>query len=182
MLNVTNKIFDWNRIWIKRGDTIHYDNHGFLRVLSEKDTWRPSTGCLYTNELAIKLKGTQILVLLGEPGIGKTVEFKRLYQNEEEEFKLSGDIFLKFELIDFASDSSLKEEIFANKNIENWKKTDKKLFLYLDGLDEGMLSISVLTKVLARELRKLPLERVFLCITCRSAVWPKPFEESLLKE
>jgi len=43
--------------------------------------------------------------------------------------------------------------------------------LFLDSLDEGLLKIRILTKILKRELSKLPCERLSLRITCRTADW-----------
>ena len=55
--------------------------------------------------------------------------------------------------------------------------------MYLDSLDEALLNINTLALLLADEIEKLPKERLFFRIACRTAEWSNlSFLENKLKE
>jgi hypothetical protein len=120
------------------------------------------------------------LILLGEPGIGKSDEIGT--QFEELKQDCVNDSFLYFELRDFQTDLKLALDIFDNNPIfQDWLKGHNKLHIFLDSLDEGLLSISNLSSILLKELKKYPTDRLCLRITCRTAEWPLFLEEGFQK-
>jgi predicted NACHT family NTPase len=54
-----------------------------------------------------------------------------------------------------------------------------KLHLFLDSLDEGLLSIKILVRILKREIEQLPCDRLYFRITCRTADWKDSLEQKL---
>jgi hypothetical protein len=71
--------------------------------------------------------------------------------------------------------------LFHGQVIEEWRNGEGVLHLFLDSLDECLLRIDTLSALLLDELRKCPVDRLFLRIACRTAEWPN-FLESGLKE
>jgi predicted NACHT family NTPase len=63
----------------------------------------------------------------------------------------------------------------------DWLNGDQNLYLYLDSLDEGLLTVKTLANILVRELKKLPADRLYLRIACRTAEWPTTLENGLLE-
>lgn len=123
-------------------------------------------------QLAQELK---CAVLLGEPGIGKSYEWKK---HREALKGLAGHLFLN--LGSFTTEETLNREIVDSPEVERWKKNDSVLTLWLDSLDEGLLHISKLQDAILRSLRKLDdFQRLRLRITCRNAMWPVAFSEAL---
>lgn len=117
----------------------------------------------------------QVIVLLGEPGSGKSSEWRRL---REELTIESQHLFLN--LGEFATEAELREAILEDPKVVSWQQSGNKLTLWLDSLDEGLLHMRKLQKTLLRILQKLlPLERINLRITCRNAIWPVTFTEEL---
>lgn len=153
----------YKRFWCPREGKFSLSDFGFLY----------SPGSQYGRDLYPDVKTlTEIssipcLVLLGEAGMGKSTAIEQAYQVA----KTSGAKCLRFGLGDYSSDPDLCQAIFKDKILQDWLEGDEYLNLFLDSLDEGLLSINRLTIILKRELDKLPCDRLSLRITCRTADW-----------
>ncbi len=79
----------------------------------------------------------------------------------------------------FNTEESLRYELENSPEVEKWKNNDSILTLWLDSLDEGLLSINKLQEGILRVLRRFDRQRLRLRITCRNAVWPVAFSEAL---
>ena len=117
------------------------------------------------------------LLLLGEPGIGKTT----LLQEEEASLSADcagdGEIVKFFDLATASTDSFLASELF-DKGLSEWQSSDHDLTLCLDSFDECLLRIPSLAAALRELLGQLPVERLRLRLACRPAVWPASLEEA----
>ena len=179
-----NGKYGWERFWSVRGSSVNLDFLGFLANPYSKHGYNANLGIVSTPYLS---KSTErqhgvvppLLVLLGEPGIGKTTEFTRLYRQEKELIDATQHFILKRNLGSIPDASTLRARVFESPAFQKWHDSDSKLLLYLDSLDEGLLNISVLARLLLDEFEALPLERLVLRITCRSAVWPTAFEQRM---
>ena len=118
------------------------------------------------------------IILLGEPGIGKTTVFLQEVQKIKDVLNEKDEI-LSFDLGSYNTENSLINDIFNNKKFIFKEEDSKNLYLFLDGLDECKLNINNLSKVLLRELKKHPVERLFIRITCRTADWSTTLEKGL---
>lgn len=164
---MTERIYRWKRYWCPPEGTINLSDGGYL-VDPETET-----GKIYNPHLVSfdKIAATPCLILLGEPGIGKSITLKSVFHDSNKT--------LFRDLGGYGSDSVFINDVFKNNRIKSWENGNYHLELFLDGLDEGLLTISVLSKLLLRELDKLPLERLDLRMTCRTAIWPPGLEEGL---
>lgn len=149
--------YDWKRYWYKLGDS-PYLFDGFLYV-SEYMTSAFDLDSVHS---------THCLVLLGEPGMGKSSEVKRIYDAQTEDENTQK---LYFNLSSYGEGDRLINTIFQSDVIEKWKNGVGNLYLYLDSLDEALLDIKHLALILIDEIEKLPKERLFLRIACRTAEW-----------
>ena len=104
------------------------------------------------------------LVLLGEPGIGKSAEMGPLAAQPP-----AGDAVLFFHLRDYQTDLLLRDDIFGHPDFQTWARGEGELTLFLDGLDEGLLSIKQLATLLPAQLRRFPIARLRLRLACRTA-------------
>jgi len=125
------------------------------------------------------LEGVRCLILLGEPGIGKSAavegEIRRLQelgvQVDSHDLKAYGD------------SAHLERRIFKSDAFKSLS-AGKKLVLVLDSLDEGRIVIENLGPMLLDEFREHLADqdirsRLSLRITCRSAEWPASLTEKL---
>jgi hypothetical protein len=77
-------------------------------------------------------------------------------------------------LVNFAdcpTDTQLYRCLFDDPIFRSWENGTHRLHLFLDSLDESHMGVGTMAKLLARELRRYPAERLFLRIACRSADW-----------
>jgi hypothetical protein len=108
------------------------------------------------------------VVLLGEPGMGKTREWRAQCARLAEQ---PDHLFVDLGGID--SEEVLRREILESERVKAWQHADTTLTLWLDSLDEGLLHVSVLQRALLRVMHSdLPLSRLCMRILCRNAVWP----------
>lgn len=156
-------MYKFKRFWCPIAGNIRLDFGGFL------DDAESEYGHL-TNPDVVSFNAIShicCLILLGEPGIGKTTAIQEAYNQVRE----SENTCLWFNLGDYDSDKDLCDAIFRNKTFTAWLHGNHKLYLFLDSLDEGLLSIKILVRILKREIEKLPTDRLYLRITCRTSVW-----------
>lgn len=80
------------------------------------------------------------LVLLGEPGIGKSQELENLKAFTDMKICNSSQVLE----LNLRSCTNLKEDLFKDETFTDWLESSYHLYLFLDSLDEGLLSIPTL--------------------------------------
>ena len=165
------KDYNWTRFYYPRGKQIHYDSYGYLEDPLDKSWY------IYNPEAKTLEELTNIpcLILLGEPGIGKSYVLKKEY----DKLKHNG---INAELIQLRNCTENKLERKLEKvKIEIKKYKEDIFYLFLDDLDECQLRIDNISDILIDELKNFPLEKLYIRIACRATEWPKAFEEELKK-
>jgi predicted NACHT family NTPase len=167
------KKYDWLRFWGPRDGKFMVNGYGAL------EDPRGAYGQILNPEAKTleELQSIHCLALLGEPGTGKSEELKK--QASTLVGTNSSDIVLPFQLRDYQTDVRLCSDIFDNAEFRSWLNGEHNLFLYLDSLDEGLLTVNTLANLLVQEVKKLPVDRLYLRIACRTAEWPTILEEGL---
>lgn len=174
--------YPWHRRWLSTtagatGFELPYqpDSTGYVD-LSE---WGPGlTRQPVGYALADLTERHRCVVLLGEPGMGKSREWltaqARLATTPRQ-------VFLDLGTID--SQQTLHEALQADPQVQAWQAENDNsvLSLWLDSLDEGLLQLTTLRAALRRMLAQWQPHRLCLRIMCRSAVWPVAFSEELAK-
>jgi nucleoside phosphorylase/predicted NACHT family NTPase len=171
---MTRADYGWRRFWSPPTAGITITAEGYLEDPDQR--WlgsSPNPDARTLDTLAER----PCLVLLGEPGMGKSRELARHAAEE----RTAGGQVLELHLHDYQSDTALREDLLRHPDILAWSAGSAALTLYLDGLDEGLLAIRQLATLLPSLLRRLPIERLRLRIACRTAEWPKVLEEGLEK-
>lgn len=169
------KIFPWKRFWCPPEGSLQLDNSGYL-------TDPEGEYGNYLNPDVVgfeKIKNTPCLILLGEPGIGKSQTIKDEIENLKKELSERDELILFIDLKDYGSEDSLKKAIFESEVWEKFSSGKHRLHLFLDSLDEVRIRIQNVQSVILRGLRQSPIERLFLRIACRTAEWPWSFKDNL---
>jgi hypothetical protein len=155
--------YDWDRRWHKRGIRDTGSNEVNLGPLLS------SFESCEDLERLDDLQSIQCLILLGEPGMGKSWELKRIYKALEQNLASNQLLFARLGMY------TSPERLLEDQRFENWKHGTYDLYMFLDGLDEGTMRPVQIGHKLWESLRTLPraaLDRLFLRITCRTFDWP----------
>ena len=166
-----------NRFWCRREGKLSWDDLGFLED--------PEVS--YNPDLVpfSKISNVPCLVLLGEPGIGKTTELKQEYKRVKklQQIRKSQDTCFWFDLRGYESGEGLCKKVLDTPKIKNWLNGSNKLYLFLDSLDEGLLSAKLLGTIIGRDLLEdFPCDRLYFRITCRTVDWPDILEKELKQQ
>ena len=171
-------IYPWKRFWCPRDKLFSLADGGYL--------YDPDAeyGELVNPDLAslAAFADCPCLVMLGEPGIGKSTEFEAEIRRVMET-ATAGEKTIRVDLREYQTDTRLVSDAFENDTIRDWAENDGILNLFFDSLDEGRLEIRNIASLLAGQLRRLAdhAGRLRLRIACRTAEWPASLE-SVLRE
>ncbi|HET6327829.1 MAG TPA: hypothetical protein VFG04_24305, partial [Planctomycetaceae bacterium] len=126
------------------------------------------------------LHAKNCLVLLGEPGIGKSIAIQREVATCRNSFAASDEL-ISIDLGEYGDESRVIEDVFKAPAVANWATGSHLLHLFLDSLDECGLQVAHVAKILRNELAKLKphLSRLRLRIVCRTADWPASLTTAL---
>ncbi len=144
-----------------------FDDDGFLADPLAQGGWAAKVEAINPDDIP------PCLVLLGEPGAGKTVILE-VCRTEAEK---AGRRALPIDLRVIDSTDSFREALFGDPEFQKWLDDDSTLELFLDGLDECLTEAPKIAAVLDQRLPKLPIERLRLRIGCRSGDWPQLLEK-----
>lgn len=166
-------IFPWLRYWFPEGDKDNtFVQDGYLTLPSpEYSHYYPAI----PKQLS-ELTRIPVLILLGEPGYGKSQALEDEKQRLEKE--QTEDLIIFEDLKTFVS-SSEQRLLDANK----FKLVEQgcRLWILLDGLDECTLPASG-DWLISNFINKINNpERVFVRITCRPSHWPEKLEKAFFE-
>lgn len=160
--------FAWRRFWLPRSAEPAL-RAGYLYDPESKYGSAANPGAI---TLAPSLED-RCLVLLGEPGSGKSYELERYARAES---KLGARHVLS---VDFRFDRSLNDDLFQQPKFIAWRDEDAPLTLVIDSLDEHPHGVHEVASKLVGQLRKGKVENLRLRIGCRSGEFPAVLEEQL---
>ena len=159
--------FDWNRFWCSREGSFSLDDYGFLFDPGPERRHFYNPAVLSFDDIA----RSPCLVLLGEPGLGKTVALDDERSTIERRVAETGELLLWKDLNVYQTDAWLVRSVFEDEVFRSWLKGDQILQLHLDSLDECLIRITSLVGLLAEQLQQCPADRLRLRVACRTAVW-----------
>jgi len=174
---MASPIVNWKRFWCPRDGSYHPVEDDYLPDF-DSPSFRGDPGITSLD----KLLDIPCLILLGEPGIGKSNEIIKHTKFIQEKVRETGDQLLNLDLKNYSSEARLFDAIFQNPKLQKWRKEKKRLYLLLDSLDEALLDIKPLASALPNEIeqQQLPIERLYIRIVSRVADWPAYLEEQFI--
>lgn len=171
------KIFSWKRFWCPPEGSLQLDNSGYLTD-PEGEYEKYSNPDVVSFE---RIKNTPCLILLGEPGIGKSQTIKDEVENIRKGLSKKDELILHVDLKEYGSEDSVKEAIFESEIWGRFSSGRYKLHLFLDSLDEVRIRIQNVQSVILKGLKKSPIDRLFFRIACRTAEWLWSFKDGLIE-
>jgi predicted NACHT family NTPase len=167
--------YDWKRFWCPRERGFSLADGGYLYD-PDSEYGR------YANPDVVSFEAiadTPCLVLLGEPGIGKSHAMQADSAAIDSTVCAEGGKTLWLDLRRYSSEDGLVRDLFRSEAFQSWATGAYRLHLFLDSLDECLLRVNTVAAILSDELRKYPVERLRLRIACRTADWPVSLEHEL---
>jgi hypothetical protein len=164
------------RYWCKRDGRFRLDDSGYLL---DPDT---SVGKSFNPDLAklADVEDRDCLVLLGEPGIGKTTTLGAEKERLAQAVGPDGDFLIWRYLGEYGDEARLVREVFEAPEWERSLGGGQTLHLYLDGLDECRLHLPNVSAVILGRLQRLSRrDHLRVRITCRTGAWPQFLEDGL---
>ncbi|MDD4651244.1 MAG: hypothetical protein PHQ34_03340 [Methanothrix sp.] len=128
-----------------------------------------------------KIYENQCIVLLGEPGIGKSQAMIEAKEATERLILSNGkrDQAFWFDLGTYQSEELLYTRLFESEKFKSWKNDSFLLHVFLDSLDECPVRTIASGLIEEIKVRKCPIERLYLRIACRASNWPMSLENDL---
>lgn len=161
--------YPWPRFWTTPGENI---DAGFFPDLSS--IFARAVDAPRLSELTDE----QCLILLGEPGLGKS----HAIADAVGELQRAGRAVHCVDLGAYDDGPSLIGAIVDAPVWREWRGGGDTLYLFLDALDEALLHVKAVHKRIVAELTGLgdDLVRLRLRISCRSAEWLADLESQLV--
>lgn len=168
-------IDSWKRYWCLRGGEINLSQEGFLL---EPDS---ELGKYINPEIKLleELLLIPCLILLGEPGTGKSTIIDEQRQVFQSESNKTDSETLWLDLRSIGSEQRLIQKLFETPKFRTWVAGDHNLNIFLDSLDECLLRVDTVGALLTEEFGSYPVERLSLRIVCRTSDWPLSLEKEL---
>ena len=170
----TEKRYQWKRFWCPKEGTYALDARGYLLDPRSEDSKYYQTDAVDWETFA----DIPCLVLLGEPGIGKSHALEDFTSRREKEVNAESDL-LYLDLRAYGDDGRLLKDIFESKKFNNWLNSKRTLEIVLDSLDECLIHVKTVAPMLITELKKYPVSRLRLRIACRTSEWPVLLHQEL---
>ncbi len=172
-----NQTFPWKRFWCPPDGEFYLDNSGYLDY-PEGEYGK------YCNPNLVSFDEIQhipCLILLGEPGIGKSQALEDIRENLKDKISANNEHILSLDLKEYGSEDRLYRDLFESDVWREFKDSNNRLHIFIDSLDEVRLRIPQVTALLLSGLKGAPTGRLLFRITCRTAEWPWSFKEDLSK-
>jgi len=170
-----SEINEWTRFWCPIDETSYNDQNGYL--------FDPILGQFSANSHLIDNpfeKSERCIILLGEPGIGKTTAMEKFYNNFESNYRTNNTEVNFIRLEHIGTEMRFVSEVFENPKFQEWLESDYDLHLLLDSFDECVLRINVLSQLLINQLQRYPIERLYIRIACRTGHWSDILQRQLI--
>lgn len=157
--------YEWERFWVDAEQRVAVDFEKFFSDPRDEYEWlRPRVTAKTLDELQTE----PCLILLGEPGLGKSQAIDDAVRGS------SADVIVdRLDLAANSDASALRSRMTESERWREWAEGGRTLFLYLDSLDEATLHFPSIHKFLLEEFRAVEesLSTLRLRLACRSAEW-----------
>lgn len=156
----------WTRYWLPRSSSSQILVSGLLPS-NPSGTYRTLK----------ELSDRRLLVLLGEPGSGKSVEIRQEYVRINNQLGSGGRIIYLDGRTTVQSERTLDRIWFGSDVWRNWQASSDDIWIFFDGFDESAQHIGGLGGIIHHELNQVlagdsgRAGRLFLRISSRTTGW-----------
>jgi hypothetical protein len=138
--------YPWKRFWCPRGASFTGDGAYLFDPESEYGNAVNSDVVSFPQAAHLPC-----LVLLGDPGIGKSTTVTTELEALAIEVERSGDVVLAIDLREYGDESRLVRDCFDSPAFRSWQSGNNTLHLFFDSLDECRLEIPIIAHLCERQ-------------------------------
>jgi len=110
---------NWKRYWCKLDELVTLDDSGFLFDPETKETFYKKTDVVSFS----KISNLNCLVLLGEPGIGKSTALRNEFLHRKK-YRKSSEVYIFKDLNEYGDENRLIKEVFNSQEFNGWLKSN----------------------------------------------------------
>ena len=125
------------------------------------------------------LRNVPCLVLLGEPGMGKSYALRREQKSAEAVIDSDSIISFSVDLAGCQDEYDLRTRLFDNNKYRDWKAGTRHLVMYIDSVDQALESAADVVTVVCNELADSDTSRLKLRLVCRDHDWSLSLADAL---
>jgi hypothetical protein len=160
------------RFLIPRDAPLHIDDLGFVSWPDDEYAAAYNPGLRSWSDVS----NHHVLVVLGEPGLGKSTFLDHVSRQDTEIASRWIDLGT------YSDQTALERAVFGPQGFADGASSAKPLVLFLDGLDESKVSIPTVERCLRQSLQCVDADLLRLRVSCRTAVWSNQLEEFLFRK
>jgi hypothetical protein len=167
----------WKRFWCPQGTDVSCGLFGDAFLTDPESDFGA-----HVNAHLVKLQellDRPCLVLCGEPGIGKSKTLEAAADDIRANLP-SGENLIWVEFRAIPDIGTFTRRTLDLENWRAWRKSNEKLTLVIDGVDEGVIRLPRFIAFLSDELKSVDRSRLQLILACRTAEWPTKEGEGLI--
>lgn len=172
-------LIPWQRFWCPLGSVIHCGDEGDGFLTDPEDKYGRLANPT-VSPLASLLPEWGLVVLCGEPGIGKSTELAGIRTMLEKQCDECDERLLWLVFRDVADAADFRQKTVGGLIWNAWRTGTTRLTLVVDGVDEGLLRVPNFVNDLAALLKSEPVNRLRVILACRTAEWPTEMGRALL--
>ena len=175
---IPQQTYNWKRFWCPRERNFSLADFGYLYDPDTEDGKHINPDVVSFERIA----DIPCLILLGEPGIGKSSALQTEKDDISAKIQKQGHTSIHLNLRSFGSEDRLIRSLFEHETFKSWKDSSQRLYLFLDSFDECLLRIDTLSTLLADELSNYSsqMQRLYLRIASRTADWSLALENRFI--
>lgn len=166
--------YDWKRFWCPRDGMLDLSDGGYLRS---------PTGILSRLRSQVvpysEMEHHHAIVLLGEPGIGKSTECAQIMSGVQQTDSTTGDTLLFLDLERCRDHSYLEANLVNRPQYKAWLEGSHKLFVFFDNFERLGIRPHLFAEDLETVLKMTPLDRLYVRFISRTFDWSSRVERTL---
>jgi len=170
-------IYDWERRWLPRdiGDRLNGNSPAKARAFQA--VWQLQFAS--EGDFLEKLRHVPCLILLGEPGMGKTYALRREHGSLDDS-PLFGFVTLHYvDLAGSQGTENVRAQLFDNEVYREWKSGTHWLIFFIDSVDQSHTPVEHVITVICNELAAVDISRLQLRLVCRDYDWSLSLADAL---
>ena len=161
--------YNWHRRWIPVVESRTEGTDVASRAKAPQALWQlqsASDGVLFS-----EIRHIRCLILLGEPGIGKTCAAMREQEQLDAKVANTTDKTIWVDLLGCTSTESVRSLLFKSDIYQRWKAGTHTLTMFVDNVDQADIPVRQVVTAITNGLADAKVNRLQMRLVCRDYAW-----------